>query len=122
MNENFIGDRITKLRLDKDISERELSLSLGKAHNYIYSISSGKILPTMKSFLEICDYFDISPSDFFNEQIEFPNLSRDIVHELNKLSHKELSLFLDILKTAELKNIKLYLEFMNKFRMTHRKK
>ena len=45
MDKKFIGERITNLRMKKDISERELSLSLGKAHNYIYSISSGKILP-----------------------------------------------------------------------------
>ena len=69
MDKKFIGERITKLRMQKDISERELSLNLGKAHNYIYSISSGKILPTMESFLDICDYFEITPSDFFDEQI-----------------------------------------------------
>ena len=39
MDKKFIGERITKLRMQKDISERELSLNLGKAHNYIYSIS-----------------------------------------------------------------------------------
>ena len=119
MDKKFIGERITKLRMQKDISERELSLNLGKAHNYIYSISSGKILPTMESFLDICDYFEITPSDFFDEQIENPPLARNILKELNKLSEKEMSLLLEIMETAEPDFIKSYLWLMNKFRSNH---
>lgn len=121
MDKKFIGERITKLRMQKDISERELSLNLGKAHNYIYSISSGKILPTMESFLDICDYFEITPSDFFDEQIENPPLTRNILKELNKFSEKEVSLLLEILETAEPDFIKSYLEFMDKFRASNKR-
>lgn len=116
MDKKFIGERITKLRMAKNISERELSLSLGKAHNYIYSISSGKILPTMESFLDICDYFEITPSDFFDEQSENPLLTRDILIKLNALSEKDLSLLLEIMEAAEPDFVKSYLDFMKKFR------
>ena len=109
MDKKFIGERITNLRMKKDISERELSLSLGKAHNYIYSISSGKILPTMESFLDICDYFEISPSDFFDEQTENPFLTRDILKKLNTLSEKNLSLLLEIMEAAEPNFMKSFL-------------
>lgn len=104
------------MRMAKNISERELSLSLGKAHNYIYSISSGKILPTMESFLDICDYFEITPSDFFDEQSENPLLTRDILIKLNALSEKDLSLLLEIMEAAEPDFVKSYLDFMKKFR------
>ena len=116
MDKKFIGERITKLRMAKNVSERELSLSLGKAHNYIYSISSGKILPTMESFLDVCDYFEITPSDFFDEQSENPLLTRDILIKLNALSEKDLSLLLEIMEAAEPDFVKSYLKFMNKFR------
>lgn len=116
MDKTFIGERITKLRMAKAISERELSLSLGKAHNYIYSISSGKILPTMKSFLDICDYFEISPSEFFDEERENPLLTRDILKKLYILSEKDLSVLLEITEATEPDFMKSYLEFMDKFR------
>lgn len=119
MDKKFIGERITNLRMKKDISEREVSLSLGKAHNYIYSISSGKILPTMESFLDICDYFEISPSDFFDEQTENPFLTRDILKKLNTLSEKNLSLLLEIMEAAEPNFMKSYLEFMDRFRSSN---
>ena len=119
MDKNFIGNRITKLRMESGISERELSFRLGKAHNYIYSISSGKILPTMESFLDICDYFDITPSMFFDEQTTEPLLIRDITGKLNGLPAKDLSLLSDILETAEPEHLKSYFEFMDKFRKNH---
>ena len=119
MDKNFIGNRITKLRMESGISERELSFRLGKAHNYIYGISSGKILPTMESFLDICDYFGITPSMFFDEQTTEPLLIRDITGKLNGLPAKDLSLLSDILETAEPEHLKSYFEFMDKFRKNH---
>lgn len=56
-----IRRRITELRLKKDVSEYEMSLSLGMNRNYIQGITSGKALPSMAQFLNICDYFEITP-------------------------------------------------------------
>ena len=65
MDEQFIRDRITKLREQKNVSERRMSLDLGHSASYIRSISSGRSLPSMSEFLYICEYLDISPMEFF---------------------------------------------------------
>ena len=57
----FIKNRITELRCQKGISEYTLSLAIGRSQGYIQSISSGRILPSMNTFLDICKYFDITP-------------------------------------------------------------
>lgn len=44
MDEKFIAERITELRLKKDISEYQMSLDLGKSKSYIQNISSGRSL------------------------------------------------------------------------------
>ena len=67
MDENFIRERITQLRLRKGVSEYQMSYELGHSRGYVYNISSGKALPPMKEFLAICDYFEISPQQFFDE-------------------------------------------------------
>lgn len=55
MDEKFIRDRITELRLQKDVPERKMSIELGHSTSYIHSIASGRALPSMPEFLYICD-------------------------------------------------------------------
>lgn len=62
MDKNFIGERISELRLKKNVSEYQMSLDLGKNKSYIQSLTSGRSLPTMQSFLDICDYLSGSHS------------------------------------------------------------
>ena len=62
MEKKFIGDRITELRIKKNVSEYQMSLDLGKNKSYIQSISSGRSLPTMENFLEICEYLEVTPA------------------------------------------------------------
>ena len=81
MNEKFIRERITQLRLSRDISEYQLSLDLGHSRGYINNITSGKTLPSKCEMLNICDYFNITPAEFFNEQIAYPSL----LHEMNSI-------------------------------------
>lgn len=81
MNEKFIRDRITALRIKKGISEYKMSLDLGHSKSYIQSISSGKALPSLSEFLSICDYLNVTPKDFFDEEQKNP----DLINELNNL-------------------------------------
>ena len=66
MDEEFIRNRITELRLKKGASEYQMSLALGQNRSYIQGISSGRSLPSMAQFLKICDYFEITPLQFFD--------------------------------------------------------
>ena len=66
MYEDFIRNRITQLRQAKNISEREMSLSLGHSGSYIGAIASGRALPSMGEFLYICEYLGVTPEEFFH--------------------------------------------------------
>lgn len=66
MDENFIRERISELRIQKNVSEYKMSLDLGHSKGYIQSISAGRALPSMSEFLYICKYFEITPKDFFD--------------------------------------------------------
>lgn len=69
MDKIFVSNRITELRVKKNVSEYQMSLDLGKNKSYIQNISSGRSMPSMSQFLEICNYFNITPQQFFDEEL-----------------------------------------------------
>lgn len=94
MDGTFIRNRITELRLKKGVSEYQMSYDLGHSRSYIYNISSGKCLPPMAEFLEICNYFGITPSQFFDDSIENPALLQSAIDELRKLNDDDMMLII----------------------------
>ena len=98
MDSNFIRNRITQLRLQKGVSEYQMSYDLGHSRGYVYNISSGKCLPPMAEFLEICKYFDVTPSEFFDENTDNPALLQTAFAELQKLSEDDIMLIISCIR------------------------
>lgn len=90
--ENFIRERITELRMKKGISEYKMSYELGQNKSYIQSISSGRALPSMTQFIKICDYFDMTPLEFFDVDNKNPSLVRSIMDKIKSFSNEDLML------------------------------
>ncbi len=96
--EQFIKERISDLRVKANVSARDMSLSIGQSENYINMIENGRALPSMTVFLYICDYFGISPKEFFDEDNANPKLIQEINIEFKRLNNKQLELILELLK------------------------
>ncbi len=94
MDGRFVRERITRLRLQKGVSEYKMSYDLGHSRGYINNISSGKTLPSMTEFFAICEYFGITPVEFFDERAENPRLSKELLAALGELDEADLSLTL----------------------------
>lgn len=97
MYEQFIRDRITQLRLNKGVSEYQMSYDLGHSRGYVYNISSGKALPPMKEFLSICEYFGISPQQFFDNGAQNPELIQKAVEGMKELDESDILMLLGII-------------------------
>ena len=97
-DEKFIRERITKLRLNKNVSEYRMSLDLGHSDSYIRNITSGKALPSMSEFLYICEYFNITPKEFFDEDNNNPALINDLVTNSSKLNDEDLLVLISMAK------------------------
>lgn len=65
-NNKFVANRITELRIAKNVSARDMSLSIGLSEGHINKIENYKSKPSMQTFFYICEYFNISPLEFFN--------------------------------------------------------
>lgn len=90
--------RLTELRQEKGVSAREMSLSLGQNASYINRIENHKTLPSMTGFFYICEYFGITPEEFFSYDTESPLLSRELLEELQKLNYRQTEHLLQIVK------------------------
>lgn len=99
--EDALRKRLTNLRLKAGISEYQLSLALGASKGYIQQISSGNALPSMKRFFDLCEYFKISPSEFFDMENKDPQLTDELMEVARKLDRDKLQLLIDIAKNFQ---------------------
>lgn len=90
MYEQFIRERISQLRIKKGVSEYKMSLDLGHSRSYIQSITSGRALPSLSEFLYICEYFNITPKEFFDEELNEPELVRKLIESAKNLKADDL--------------------------------
>lgn len=97
MYEEFVKDRITQLRLKKGVSEYQMSYDLGHSRGYVYNISSGKALPPLKEFFAICEYFDITPHQFFDEGTQNPELIQKAVDGMKQLGESDMLMLLGLI-------------------------
>ena len=61
MDQEKFVKRLIELRLNKGVSARDMSLSLGQSAGYINNIENGINYPSMSLFFYICEYFGITP-------------------------------------------------------------
>ena len=101
IDEAYICKKITALRMERGISARDMSLSLGQNPGYINRIENGKSLPSMEMFLYICDYLKISPKDFFDEEQDIPQVISEIKDRCAELSEEKCRLLLDVARSLK---------------------
>lgn len=89
--EEFFRQRITQLRSQKGVSARDMSLSLGQSESYINKTENGKAFPSMQVFFYICDYFNISPKDFFDEGNSNPVMIEKLVNDMKSLPENQIT-------------------------------
>ena len=87
--EDFIK-RLVTLRMNKGVSARDMSLSIGQSAGYINNIENGINLPSMSVFFYICEYFGITPKDFFDVETSNPSKANELLDATKGLSNDKL--------------------------------
>ncbi len=96
MDLQFIRERISLLRTKKNVSEYRMSTDLGHGKSYIQSISSGRSMPSLGELLYICEYLEITPSEFFDEGIEEPALVQRLYRLTKTMSQEDLNALIHV--------------------------
>ena len=103
MNEDFIAKRVAQLRMQKGVSARDMSLSLGQSESYINKIENQKTLPSVNGLYYICEYFGISPAEFFDEENTVPETLREVITDLKSLNGDQLAMVSSLIKEIKRK-------------------
>lgn len=69
---------------------------MGQNHGYINNIETGKVMPSLTGFFYICEYLQVTPSEFFDTDSNDPEQIRTIAKDLKKLSPSQLASVADI--------------------------
>ncbi len=89
--------RLTQLRMQKGVSARDMSLSLGQSESYINKIENRRTLPSFSGFIYICEYFDLTPQEFFSDG-SAPQKTKELLTELEKLTPEQTDHILQIVR------------------------
>lgn len=90
--------RLSELRIKKGVSARDMSLSIGQSEGYINNIENKKGYPSMLVFFYICEYLNVTPSEFFDEGNHNPQKLQEMVKELKSLTDEQLNLISEMIK------------------------
>lgn len=101
MDKNMFIKRLVELRMQKGVSARDMSLTLGQSPSYINNIENGINLPSMTVFFYICDYFGITPKVFFDVELKNPSKSQELMRLSKNLSGDQLDLVMDIVRNLK---------------------
>ena len=90
MDEKDFSLRLAQLREKKGVSARDMSLSMGQNPGYINNIESGKSMPSLTGIFYICDYLGVTPSEFFDMDVQNPTKLKEIISNLKRLDDRQL--------------------------------
>lgn len=98
MTEKDSSLRLAKLRGEKGVSARDMSLSMGQNPGYINNIESGKSMPSLSGIFFICEYLGITPKDFFDEDSNNPSKAKELFEIAKTLSNEQLDSLINLAK------------------------
>ncbi len=90
MTEKDFSLRLAKLREEKGVSARDMSLSMGQNPGYINNIENGKSMPSLSGIFYICEYLGITPKDFFDVESTSPTKAYELYDIAKRLSSDQL--------------------------------
>ena len=94
MEKSEFRHRMAELRINKGVSARDMSLSIGQSPGYINNIENGVNYPSMAVFFYICDFFGITPQEFFETNSINPSKSRELAEASKGLSNEQIDILI----------------------------
>ena len=90
MEKREFAQRLSELRIQKGLSARDMSLSLGLGESYINNVENCQNYPSMVVFFAICDFLNISPHDFFDTETKNPTQAHRLLELCKTLPEEQV--------------------------------
>ncbi len=94
-----IIDRISYIRVRAHLSARKLSLAVGKNPSYIHLLENKRNFePSLSTLLDILDVCDVTPEEFFSENMAEYAIDRKTLAFLKTLSEGQKQAIMNLYK------------------------
>lgn len=98
INLNAMGTRMKRRRKELKMSQAELAEKVNVSNNHISSIETGKQIPSLTTFVKICEQLDTTPDFLLLGSLHTDNLPKSIYDSLALCNKKDLPLIQDIVE------------------------
>ena len=98
----FVSKRIADLCIANNLTETEVSRSIGGNKSYLQAITSKKSFPSMRRLINICEYFGITLEEFFSQDKLTPERVK-LKNLLSDLSEDDIELLIAIIEKWAIK-------------------
>jgi transcriptional regulator with XRE-family HTH domain len=100
-----IGEKIKKIRLTKNLSQKEVAVSVSLDRGQYSRIENGKVEPTLSSLEKIAKAFSVKVTDFFSDENDYDinSYDKDLVEKvklLDQLDDKQKKIIFDVIDTV----------------------
>ena len=92
INLNAMGTRMKRRRKELKMSQAELAEKVNVSNNHISSIETGKQIPSLTTFVKICEQLDTTPDFLLLGSLHTDNLPKNIYVSLAIWNKKDLPL------------------------------
>lgn len=100
-----MGSRIKIRRKELKIKQSELAEGLGISNNHMSSIENGRQKPSMDTFINICNFLNVTPDYLLLGSMHAYNISQDIIDKLRLCTQNDLELAEDFIELLVKRNI-----------------
>lgn len=98
LDKEIIGKKIRQLRIERGLSQEELSEKIDISPRHMCTIENGNSFPSIETFIKIAEILEIDINEFFNlTKINDDKLRNEIYTLVQISSVKELGLIKDII-------------------------
>jgi transcriptional regulator with XRE-family HTH domain len=101
VEQSAFSQRLSQLRLNKGVSARDMSLSIGQSASYINNVENGVCFPSMAAFFYICDYLGVTPAEFFEVDSQSPVKEKELLDAVKGLSTEHLDHLIALAKALK---------------------
>lgn len=104
MVKEFVQEKVAQLREQANMTQRDLSLTLGMSESYINQVETGRTLPSLEAIEYICQYFQITVNDFFDLSKTNPVRQNQLIEATAGLQNSQIDNLIEIAKGYKLLN------------------
>lgn len=102
IDKSSIGKIIKTLRVNKNLTQEELSEKIDISKNYLSKIERGISIVNAEAFLKMAQVLDFSLEDFgIKTNYEIDENKKELITQILTLSNKEVNIYTTLLNTVQ---------------------